>query len=79
MPIVHFGASQPADRAISASMALASAYCVSQKGKLGAAVYDVPGDIDQEVASLKLKSMGIKLEKLTAEQKKYLSSWDIGT
>ncbi|MFZ2937750.1 MAG: adenosylhomocysteinase, partial [Candidatus Omnitrophota bacterium] len=42
-------------------------------------VYAVPDDIDKKIADLKLKSMGIKIDVLTQEQKKYLSSWEIGT
>jgi adenosylhomocysteinase len=39
----------------------------------------VPDKIDAMIAKLKLESMGIKIDKLTAEQKKYLSSWEVGT
>ena len=46
---------------------------------LEAKVYDVPGEIDHMIASLKLKAMGFGLDKLTAEQDKYLNSWDEGT
>jgi adenosylhomocysteinase len=42
-------------------------------------VYDVPEDIDKEVARLKLASMGIEIDTLTDEQKKYLTSWEEGT
>ncbi|MBL7084510.1 MAG: adenosylhomocysteinase [Candidatus Omnitrophica bacterium] len=42
-------------------------------------VYRVPRKIDAKIASLKLKSLGIKIDTLTAEQKKYLSSWELGT
>ena len=47
--------------------------------KLKNQVYSVPEDIDKKVALLKLKSMGIKIDKLTPEQVKYLSSWQEGT
>ncbi|MES0325419.1 MAG: adenosylhomocysteinase [Candidatus Bathyarchaeia archaeon] len=46
---------------------------------LQAKVYDVPGEIDHMIASLKLQAMGFGLDKLTAEQDKYLNSWDEGT
>ena len=46
---------------------------------LEAKVYDVPGKIDHMIASLKLQAMGFGLDKLTAEQDKYLNSWDEGT
>jgi len=42
-------------------------------------VYRLPVEIDQEIAGLKLKSMGIKIDTLTAEQRRYLSSWEMGT
>ena len=48
-------------------------------GKLERRVYDVPDDIDAEVAKLKLRSMGIAIDTLTEEQQKYLSSWEEGT
>jgi len=51
----------------------------SRAGKLSAKVYDVPKDVDAEVARLKLSSMSIRIDRLTAEQKKYLSSWEVGT
>ncbi len=62
-----------------ANQALCAEYVV-QKGKtLKKTVYGVPQEIDQEIARLKLASMGIKIDALTAEQKKYLSSWEMGT
>ncbi|MCX7917916.1 MAG: adenosylhomocysteinase [bacterium] len=42
-------------------------------------VYDVPGEIDKKVAEYKLKTLGIKIDSLTKIQKKYLSSWELGT
>jgi len=42
-------------------------------------VNPVPQEIDKEVARLKLKAMGVAIDKLTAEQKKYLTSWQEGT
>jgi adenosylhomocysteinase len=42
-------------------------------------VYKVPDKIDAMIAKLKLESMGIKIDKLTDEQKRYLSSWEEGT
>jgi len=42
-------------------------------------VYNVPRDIDREVAFLKLKSMGIKIDKMTKKQKEYINSWNLGT
>jgi adenosylhomocysteinase len=62
-----------------ANQALCAEYMVKHKGKLKIKVNPVPEEIDQEVARLKLKSMGVAIDKLTAEQKKYLSSWQEGT
>jgi len=42
-------------------------------------VYDVPREIDEEVGRLKLLSMGITIDTLTAEQEEYLASWEVGT
>ena len=42
-------------------------------------VYVVPEEIDREIARLKLEAMGITIDALTAEQKKYLASWEQGT
>jgi adenosylhomocysteinase len=51
-----------------------------KKGKgLKKEVYPVPTDIDEMNARLKLKSMGIRIDTLTAEQKAYLASWEAGT
>ncbi|AEM38240.1 adenosylhomocysteinase [Pyrolobus fumarii 1A] len=60
-----------------ANQALSVEYLVKNKGRLPAKVYNVPLEIDQEVARLKLKSMGIEIDELTEEQKKYLESWKL--
>lgn len=62
-----------------ANQALCARYIKKEGKKLKPRVYPVPEDIDKEVARLKLSSMGIKIDKLTKEQKKYLSSWEMGT
>ena len=62
-----------------ATQALASEYVIKNSGKLENRVYNVPCDIENRVAQLKLESMGISIDKLTDEQEKYLSSWEIGT
>jgi len=62
-----------------ANQALCSEYMLANSAKLENTVYDVPADIDGEIARLKLKSMGVKIDRLTAEQKDYLSRWDMGT
>ena len=59
--------------------ALSAKYLVENRGKLPRDVLMVPAEIDREVASLKLEAMGIEIEKLTDEQRRYLSSWTLGT
>ena len=62
-----------------ANQALAAEYLAKNYKKLEKKVYVVPTKIDKEIARLKLISMGIKIDTLTAEQKKYLTSWEMGT
>jgi len=62
-----------------ANQALAAEYVVKNHARLQRKVYVLPEKIDAAIAALKLKSMGIAIDKLTAEQKKYLSSWELGT
>jgi adenosylhomocysteinase len=52
---------------------------IAKAGKMQPKVYDVPKEIDETVAELKLKAMGITIDKLTAEQQKYLGTWEMGT
>jgi adenosylhomocysteinase len=59
--------------------ALSVNYLVKNAQKLEAALYEVPEEIDQEVAMLKLSSMGIMIDTLTDEQQRYLASWQEGT
>ncbi|MCU7787245.1 adenosylhomocysteinase [Pyrobaculum sp. 3827-6] len=60
-----------------ANQALAAEYIA--KNKLAVDVYKLPDEIDREVARLKLKTMGVELEELTEEQRRYISSWELGT
>ena len=62
-----------------ANQALCAEYLSRQGKNLANRVYPVPKNIDRSVAQLKLKTMGIKIDGLTGEQKKYLSSWEMGT
>ena len=62
-----------------ANQALSLEYMVKNADKLENTVYGVPVDIDQEIARLKLKAMGIAIDSLTPEQEKYLNSWEHGT
>jgi adenosylhomocysteinase len=61
-----------------ANQALCAEY-IAKAAKLAVKVYTVPKEIDEKVAELKLKSMGVGIDELTAEQKKYLSTWEMGT
>ncbi|MFQ5636582.1 MAG: adenosylhomocysteinase [bacterium] len=62
-----------------ATQALATEYVIQNAGQLGAKVYNVPAEVENWVATLKLKSMGVTIDALTAEQEHYLNSWDMGT
>ena len=62
-----------------ANQALAAEYLVQNKGKLKVGVHIIPKELDDMIASLKLESLGIKIDSLTEEQKKYLASWNEGT
>jgi adenosylhomocysteinase len=62
-----------------ANQALAAEYMKKNYRSLENKVYKVPLDIDKKIAELKLASMGIKIDKLTPEQEKYLASWEMGT
>jgi len=62
-----------------ANQALAAEYFVKNKGKLENKVHVLPRELDLHVASLKLAAKGISIDTLSAEQVKYLSSWDEGT
>jgi adenosylhomocysteinase len=62
-----------------ANQALSAEYMVKNAANLGKKVYSVPEDIDKEIARLKLAAMGVKIDNLTAEQVKYLGSWEEGT
>ncbi|MEK6727786.1 MAG: adenosylhomocysteinase [Candidatus Omnitrophota bacterium] len=62
-----------------ANQAFSAQYIAKNHRKLKKQVYKVPDDIDKNIAVLKLKSLGIKIDTLTFEQKKYLASWEIGT
>jgi adenosylhomocysteinase len=62
-----------------ANQALCMEYLVKNRGKLEVKVHNVPEAIDKEVARLKLKAMGVAIDTLTAEQSRYLASWEEGT
>jgi len=62
-----------------ANQALSAEYLVKNHKKLEKKVYPVPAAIDKEIARLKLAGMGMRIDKLTKEQEKYLASWEMGT
>ncbi len=62
-----------------ANQALSAEYAVANAASLEAKVYPVPQAIDEEIARLKLATMGMAIDELTPEQAKYLASWDEGT
>jgi adenosylhomocysteinase len=62
-----------------ANQALCAEYVAHRHDDLAVGVHDVPKEIDSEVARLKLAAMGIRIDTLTAEQERYLASWEAGT
>ncbi len=62
-----------------ANQALSAEYMMKKGRELENKVYNVPEDIDKNIARMKLRSLGIKIDTLTDKQQKYLSSWDMGT
>lgn len=62
-----------------ANQALCAEHMLNLKKKMPPAVYTVPTEIDQEVGRLKLRAMGINIDRLTHEQGQYLDSWEMGT
>jgi len=62
-----------------ANQSLSAEYVAKNYKKLEKKVYVVPKNIDERIAKIKLQTMGVSIDTLTAEQKKYLSSWEVGT
>jgi adenosylhomocysteinase len=62
-----------------ANQALSCEFAVQNAARLERKVYPVPQEIDEEIARLKLETMGVKVDTLTEEQARYLASWDEGT
>jgi adenosylhomocysteinase len=62
-----------------ANQALGVEYLLRNAAKLGRDVHRLPAAVDREIASLKLDAMGISIDRLTPEQERYLTSWDMGT
>jgi adenosylhomocysteinase len=62
-----------------ANQALSVEYLVKHKGELEPGVHLLPREVDTEIASLKLRALGLSIDRLTAEQIEYISSWETGT
>src|SRR5436190_1493734 len=62
-----------------ANQALSAEYLVKNKGQLEPGVHLLPKEVDQEIASLKLRALGYSIDTLTAEQIEYMTSWETGT
>lgn len=62
-----------------ANQALSAEYLVKNKGELAAGVHVLPSEVDQEIASLKLRALGISIDTLTPEMLEYMTSWETGT
>ena len=62
-----------------ANQALSIEHLVLSEKPLTPDVYDVPKEIDEEIAKMKLAAIGVEIDELTEEQRTYLSSWETGT
>ena len=62
-----------------ANQALSVVHMIRNAEALENKVYPVPEEIDKDIARMKLETMGIKIDRLTDEQKKYLAEWQEGT
>jgi adenosylhomocysteinase len=62
-----------------ANQALSAEYLVKNEGKLSPGLHLLPKEVDQEIASLKLEAMGVKMDTLTPEMIEYMNSWEMGT
>jgi adenosylhomocysteinase len=62
-----------------ANQALSVEYLVKHKGELSPGVHLLPREVDAEIASLKLRALGISIDTLTPEQIEYMNSWETGT
>jgi adenosylhomocysteinase len=62
-----------------ATQALATEWVIDNAASLEAKVYTLPREIEDWIATLKLQSLGITIERLTEEQEHYLNSWEMGT
>ncbi len=81
--LVNLGAAEGHPAAVMdmsfANQALCAEWVLSQRRRLEPRVYDVPPEIDRDIARLKLDTMGVQIDTLTPVQEEYLSSWTVGT
>jgi len=81
--LVNLGAAEGHPAAVMdmsfANQALCAEWVLANKGTLEPRVYNVPADIDAEIARVKLDTMGITIDVLTPAQQEYLRSWTVGT
>jgi adenosylhomocysteinase len=64
---------------IFANQALGAAYVAAEGAGLEPGVHAVPAQVDREIARLKLSALGVRIDALTEEQRRYLASWEKGT
>jgi adenosylhomocysteinase len=62
-----------------ANQALSAEYLVNNHEEMEHNVHSVPREIDEEIAALKLDTLGVEIDELTEEQKEYMDSWEFGT
>ena len=62
-----------------ANQVLAAEYVLKHADELEAKCYNIPADIDDEIARVKLGTLGVEIDTLTPEQEQYLNSWTVGT
>ena len=62
-----------------ANQALAAEFIISNRDSLEPDVHNLPKRLDEEIARIKLESIGMPIDSLTDEQAKYLASWEVGT
>ncbi|MCK4463833.1 MAG: adenosylhomocysteinase, partial [Candidatus Omnitrophica bacterium] len=62
-----------------ANQALSAEFLVKHGKTLEKKVYKLPDEMDTEIARMKLKALGVKIDTLTKEQERYLASWELGT
>jgi adenosylhomocysteinase len=62
-----------------AGQTYAAKFLWERRGKLSAQVYQLPEELDQQIAQLKLEAEGVTIDRLTKEQEKYLNTWEEGT